>query len=73
VFERHGSGADRAAMAGNSVKSDVIAALDAGGWAAWIPYPITWAHEEAPPPVDHPRFAQIATIAELPAWVRALG
>jgi putative hydrolase of the HAD superfamily len=73
VFERHGSGADRSAMAGNSVKSDVLAALDAGGWAAWIPYPITWAHEEAPPPVDHPRFAQIATIAELPAWVRALG
>jgi putative hydrolase of the HAD superfamily len=43
VFERHGSGADRSAMAGNSVKSDVLAALDAGGWAAWIPYPITWA------------------------------
>jgi putative hydrolase of the HAD superfamily len=73
VFERHGSGADRAAMAGNSVKSDVIAALDAGGWAAWIPYPITWAHEEAPPPQGHPRFAQLATISELPAWVRALG
>lgn len=73
VFERHGSGAERSAMAGNSVKSDVIAALDAGGWAAWIPYPITWAHEEAPTPAGHPRFAELATISELPGWVRGLG
>ena len=72
VFARHGSGAARAAMAGNSLRSDVLPALEAGCYAAHVPYQVTWAHELADPPLGHPRFAELATIAELPAWVRAL-
>jgi putative hydrolase of the HAD superfamily len=73
IFQRHGSGAEAAAMCGNSIRSDVLPALAAGAWAAHIPYHVTWAHEMAEPPVDHPRFAELASIAELPAWVRSLG
>ncbi|WP_372784201.1 HAD family hydrolase [Phenylobacterium sp.] len=73
VFARHGAGADRAAMCGNSLRSDVIPALDAGAWAAHIPYPLTWAHEMAETPVGRERFAELASIGELPAWVRGLG
>jgi putative hydrolase of the HAD superfamily len=73
IFQRHGSGAEAAAMCGNSIPSDVLPALAAGAWAAHIPYHVTWAHEMAEPPVDHPRFAELASIAELPAWVRSLG
>jgi putative hydrolase of the HAD superfamily len=72
VFARHGTGAAQAAMAGNSLRSDVIPALEAGCYAAHIPYELTWAHEMADPPIGHPRFAELASIADLPAWVRGL-
>ena len=72
VFARHGTGAGEAAMCGNSLKSDVLPALEAGAWAAHLPYPVTWAHETAETPVKHPRFVELASIADLPAWVRAL-
>jgi putative hydrolase of the HAD superfamily len=72
VFARHGTGPGQAVMAGNSVKSDVIPALDAGCWAALIPYPLVWAHEAATAPADHPRYRELASISELPGWVASL-
>ena len=73
IFERHGTGAASAAMCGNSIRSDILPALEAGAHAAHIPYPLTWAHEMADAPTGNPRFAELATISELPAWVRGLG
>ena len=72
VFDRYGTGAAQAVMAGNSLRSDILPALEAGAWAAHIPYEITWAHELADPPADHPKFAELPSIADLPAWVRSL-
>jgi putative hydrolase of the HAD superfamily len=69
VFTRHGTGPAEAAMAGNSVKSDVLPAIAAGAFAAHIPYQVTWAHEMAEPPVEHPRFGALESIADLPAWL----
>jgi putative hydrolase of the HAD superfamily len=59
-------------MCGNSMKSDVLPALEAGAYAAYVPYPITWAHELAEAPTGHPRFTELETLAELPAWVDSL-
>jgi putative hydrolase of the HAD superfamily len=72
VFARHGAGAEQAAMCGNSLRSDILPALEAGAWAAHIPYPLTWAHEHAEPPLGHPRFAELASIADLPEWLEGL-
>jgi putative hydrolase of the HAD superfamily len=73
IFSRHGAGGpEQAAMAGNSLRSDVLPALEAGAYAAHIPYHITWPHESAEPPHGHPRFAELATIRDLPAWVEGL-
>ena len=69
VFARHGTGAQEAVMAGNSVKSDILPALEAGAHAALIPYPLVWAHEAASAPHDHPRYRELGSIAELPAFV----
>jgi len=69
VFDRHGSGPEQAVMAGNSMRSDILPALDAGCWGALIPYPLVWSHEAAEAPADHPRYAELANIGELPAWV----
>jgi putative hydrolase of the HAD superfamily len=72
VFERHGTGARAAAMVGNSVRSDILPALEAGAFAAHVPYHLTWAHEHAEAPLDHPRFAELASIDEAPAWLEAI-
>ena len=72
VFARHGTGPAEAVMCGNSMKSDILPAIAAGAYAAHVPYALTWAHEMADAPVDEPRFAELASIAELPAWVAGL-
>jgi len=72
VFDRHGTGAAEAVMVGNSLRSDILPALEAGAWGAYIPYHITWAHEVAEPPGAHARYAELGSISELPAWVRGL-
>ena len=72
VFTRHGTGADEAVMAGNSMKSDVLPALQAGAFAVHIPYVVTWAHELADAPEGHPRYVSLSRIAELPDWIAAM-
>ncbi|MDB5444395.1 MAG: hydrolase, haloacid dehalogenase-like family [Phenylobacterium sp.] len=72
VFARYGTGAGEAAMCGNSMRSDVLPALEAGAYAAHVPYSLTWAHELAEAPVGHPRFAELPSISALPEWVRGL-
>ena len=64
---------DDAVMIGNSLKSDVLPALEAGLWGVHIPYHITWAHERAEPPADSPRFARLDSIRELPGWLNGHG
>jgi len=61
--------ADETVMIGNSMKSDVLPALEAGMWGIHIPYHITWAHEHAEPPSDSPRFAKLESISDLPGWL----
>jgi len=72
VFARHGDGADRALMAGNSLKSDVLPMLEAGGWGVHVPHDLTWALEEDHLPQAHPRFHSLSQIAALPDLVHRL-
>jgi len=65
VFTRHGTGPHDAVMVGNSMKSDVIPAIEAGAWGVHIPYHITWAHELADAPEGHPRYITLSRIDEL--------
>ena len=69
IFARHGDGAARSMMVGNSVKSDVLPAIAAGAWGVWVPHALTWEMERAAPPEDSPRFAKIGALDELPALV----
>jgi putative hydrolase of the HAD superfamily len=69
IFARHGDGADRAMMVGNSLKSDVLPALEAGGWGVHVPHGLTWALEHAEAPTTHPKFSALATLGELPHLV----
>ncbi len=69
IFARHGVAPAEAAMAGNSVRSDVLPALEAGAWAALIPFELVWSHEAADAPEGHPRYRELASLAELPGWI----
>ncbi len=72
IFARHGTGADQALMVGNSLKSDVIPALEAGSWGVYVPHGLTWALEEAPVPLGHPRFHALPDLGSLPDLVARL-
>ncbi len=69
IFARHGAAPEHCVMAGNSVRSDILPALEAGAYAALIPYPLVWTHEAADPPSGHPRFALLPDLAALPDWI----
>lgn len=72
VFARHGTGPAEAVMAGNSMRSDVLPAIEAGSFGVHIPYHVTWAHELADAPEGHPRYVSLSRIGELPDWIRAI-
>jgi putative hydrolase of the HAD superfamily len=69
IFRRYGVEPDHAVMAGNSVRSDVLPALEAGAYAALVPYDVVWAHEAADAPFDHPRFRELSSLNALPGWI----
>tara|TARA_R110002073_G_scaffold320688_1_gene496225 strand:+ start:452 stop:1156 length:705 start_codon:yes stop_codon:yes gene_type:complete len=72
AFAHHGSGPDRAMMIGNSLKSDVVPALEAGAWGIYVPHGLTWALEHAETPADHPRFREIGDLGRLPDLLAAI-
>ncbi len=66
IFRQVGSGAERAAMVGNSLKSDIVPAIAAGSFGIYIPHELTWVYEHIERPDEAPRFREIVNIAELP-------
>jgi len=72
VFMRHGDGPERAMMVGNSMKSDVVPAIDAGGWGVHVPSKYEWAIEKAPAPADHPRFRAVSDLGAVPSLIKSI-
>jgi putative hydrolase of the HAD superfamily len=73
AFARHGNGAERAMMVGNSMKSDVLPAIAAGGWGVHVPHGLVWELERADAPEGHPRFRVLTDLGALAALVAELG
>ncbi|SIS64673.1 putative hydrolase of the HAD superfamily [Phaeovulum vinaykumarii] len=72
IFARHAEGAARAMMVGNSLRSDVVPMIRAGGWGVHVPHALTWALEHDTAPHDHPRFAELPDLGDLPALITRL-
>ncbi len=72
VFARHGDGPDRAMMVGNSLKSDVAPAIEAGSWGVYVPHELTWVLEHVEAPETHPRYRSIDSLGKLPDLIRSL-
>jgi len=73
VFARHGDGPDKSVMVGNSLKSDVLPAIEAGCWGVHVPHELTWLLDHAEVPPDLPRFRQIGDLGALPAMLATVG
>lgn len=65
IFARHTEGAEHTLMAGNSLRSDILPALEAGAFAVYVPHDLTWSYEHADEPQNHPRYQRIAHLGEL--------
>jgi putative hydrolase of the HAD superfamily len=73
IFSAHGDGPERAMMVGNSLKSDIRPALEAGAWAVHVPFELSWALESAEPPVGKKRFQTIIDLGDLATLVDRIG
>jgi putative hydrolase of the HAD superfamily len=73
IFSRHGDGAERAMMIGNSLKSDVVPAIEAGSWGVFVPHELTWVLEHVDAPVAEPRFREIGHLGELVPLLAKIG
>ena len=73
VFARHGAKIDQSMMVGNSLKSDVLPVIAAGGWGVHIPHDLTWALEHAEEPIGNPRFRSLTNLAALSDLVEKIG
>ena len=69
LFTTYGVAPEHTVMAGDSMRSDVLPALEAGAWAAYIPQEGAWVHEQGKAPETHPRFRQLDTLVDLPGWI----
>lgn len=72
IFARHGDGAEAALMVGNSMRSDVIPPILAGGWGVYVPHGLVWEIEYAEPPLTHPRYRSLPSLGALPdllGWI----
>ncbi len=65
LTETRGFAAERTWMIGNSPKSDINPALEAGLKAVFVPHARTWTLERAQIPEEHPRLLRVTSIADL--------
>lgn len=73
IFASHGDGAARAMMVGNSLRSDVVPAVNAGSWGVYVPHGLVWALEHAEKPQNKARFVELNTLETLPDLIHQIG
>lgn len=72
IFARHGDGAQSGMMIGNSMRSDVIPMIDAGGWGVFVPHGHEWELEKATPPKANARYHKLLDLSGLPAVIQKI-
>jgi putative hydrolase of the HAD superfamily len=56
ICARYGGKVSHTLMAGNSIKSDVLPMIEAGGYGVYVPFDVVWAHEHEEVPAHTPRY-----------------
>jgi putative hydrolase of the HAD superfamily len=73
IFERYGEGPQHAMMIGNSIRADVIPALEAGAWAVHVPSEHVWSLDLHDDPEDARRFHRVEQLSDILPIVKAIG
>lgn len=72
IFARHQTPPHATLMVGNSMKSDVLPAIEAGAWGVWVPHGVTWEIEAADPPKDKSKFHEAGDFMQLPKIISSI-
>ena len=59
IAQRHACIPKQMLMAGNSVKSDVLPMIEAGGIGVYVPFEVLWDHEHEEVPTSTERFYEV--------------
>ena len=73
IFTRHGDGPSRSMMIGNSMRADVVPAIDAGAWGIHIPSEHVWTLDIDADPIEPSRFRRLSAISEVLELIREIG
>ncbi len=73
IFARHGDGPTQSMMVGNSLKSDVVPAIEAGSWGVYVPHDLTWVYEHVEEPAGAERFRKLQHLGELSDLLKNVG
>ena len=73
IFTRHGDGPRRAMMIGNSMRADVVPAIEAGCFGVHIPSAYVWSMDLDADPRDATRFRRLESIAGVVPLVTEIG
>ncbi len=73
IFRRHADGTGQGMMVGNSMKSDVLPMIEAGGWGVFVQHVHEWDLEKAEEPTDNPRFARLTDLGDLKRLLEQIG
>ena len=72
IAARHGHNSTQMLMAGNSIRSDVLPMIEAGGVGVYVPFEMIWAHEHEDVPKDMARFYEVEDLRGVVEVVRKL-
>lgn len=72
IFGQYGDGPASAMMVGNSMRSDVVAPIQAGCWGVYVPHGLVWEIEQAETPADSPRYRELQDLGQLANLVQRL-
>jgi putative hydrolase of the HAD superfamily len=65
ICKRYGAEPAQTVMIGNSIKSDILPMIAAGGMGVYVPFEILWAHEHEHVPPGTPRFFEVKNLSEV--------
>lgn len=73
ILQKYNVPPSRFLMIGNALRSDILPVLEIGGSAVYIPWKLTWAHDDADtPPAAQRGFHQLEHIGQLPELISQL-
>ena len=73
IFTRHGHGPQRGMMIGNSMRADVVPAIEAGAWGIHVPSEHVWSLDLQDDPMGSVRFRRLPDVASVLPLVAEIG